>query len=454
MMLALGVRRWRWWSCLLQLQLLTAHAQDTLSYTNWHLVQAEEFNTDSDSSALATRWRFDYPWGRNLGGTETEYYVGQEVNSRAGILRLSAHRLATPRSYPLANDVRHLRYTSGMLYGRHTAPDSLRPTPCPPGDGVTYGLFEIRCRQPIDIASFPAFWLFGNPDEVDIFESFRDGISNNIWLHKHDYWRPGPVEEPSCQCFYFWPKANRFANEFHRYALEWLPGQLIFYFDGVPIRRETRFRPLGCGMAVITNLAIWAWMGAPADALEIDYIRLYQPRRLPAPAFGSEAAELPKSGVLRFPRATAPARSNPVGEQRWQLGRSSTNQTTLYLRDNFNPNCLSTMPLPLAPTWQGPWLISEQSTPIKVTHADTTALQWAVLDAQGHEQLAGQAPVEWYPAACCFTKLEPGAYQVRLQLRGATIRYQPLYIIDQPASSQPTQAWLQPVNINLPKAKP
>lgn len=453
MIISLLTGRWArcwWWLGLLQLRLLATQAQDTLSYTNWQLTQAEEFNVDSDSAALAARWRFAYPWGRNLGGFETEYYTGQEVTVRNGHLRLTAHRLAAPRPYPAGPEVRQLRYTSGMLFGRHPAPDSLRPSPCPPGEGVTYGLFEMRCRQPIDIASFPAFWLFGAPDEVDIFESFRDGISNNIWLHDHDYWRPGPVEEPSCQCFYFWPKATRFGNEYHRYALEWLPGQLTFYFDGVPIRRETRFRPLGCAMAVITNLAVWAWMGAPADALEIDYIHQYHPRYLPNLPFGSEAAELPKSGVLRFPRATAPARSNPLGEQRWQFSRSVTDQLTLYLRDNFNPNCLTTLPLPVAPTWQGPWLISEQSTPIVVINADTIALQWAVLDAQGHQLLAGQAlPGRWHPAASWQAALGPGAYQVRLQL-GAAVCYQVLYLIDQPAGSQPVAAWQQPIDTASP----
>jgi hypothetical protein len=421
-----------------------AQAQDTLRYTNWRLAQADEFDVPSDSAALAARWRFSYPWGRSPGGLETEYYTGQEVNVREGSLRLTAHKLAEPRLYPAGSEVRKLRYTSGMLYGRHTAPDSLRPAPCGPGEGITYGLFEIRCRQPYDVGSFPAFWLFGNPDEVDIFEGGGSLISNNVVLYAHDYWRPGPLEEASCQCFFFWPKATRFAHGYHRYALSWLPGELIFYFDGVPIRRETRFKPMGCAMAVIANLAMWAWAGPATDALDIDYIRIYHPRQLPAQPFGAETAQPLRGGIFRFPKATAPAASNPAGEQRWQLGRAASGQISLFLRDNYNPTCMANGPLPLAPEWRGPWTIGRQATPIVVTNTDTIAARWTVLDAQGHPCRTGHwPPGRWPVTVASLGGLAPGAYRVRCQLGGA-VRYQALYVLDQPADSGPTAAWLAP----------
>ncbi|NRT19238.1 hypothetical protein HNP98_002062 [Hymenobacter sp. 9A] len=420
----------------LGLRLLPAQAQDSLRYANWRLEQADEFNTAGDSAAVAARWRLAYPWGRNLGGYETEYYEGQEVNVRGGFLLLTAHRLAAPRPYGRGQQ---LRYASGMLYGRHPLPDALRPAPCPPGEGLSYGLFEMRCRLPAAAGAFPAFWLFGTPDEVDIFEGDPGGVSNNVHLHAHDYWRPGPVEEPECQCFYYWPRATRFAGQYHRYALEWLPGQLTFYFDGVPVRRETRFRPLGCGMAVIANLAVWAWMRAPADTLAIDYIRIYRPRQLPAAPFGFAAG--PTAGLFAFPRAVAPERSNPPGVQAWALWRAPGGQVHLALRDNFNPACASTLPLPTGAAWQGPWLAGPGATPIAVSIADTAALHWAVLTLQGRALRTGPAtPGPWRPP---LAGLAPGAYWVRLGL-GAAVRYQAAYVLDQPADSRPAAAWLEP----------
>lgn len=445
--------RWLGVNYLLYLCALSSRAQDTLTYTNWRLVQAEEFNAPGDSSALAARWRFAYPWGRSLGGFETEYYTGSEVAVRNGSLQLSAHKLATPRTYKAGEQERKPRYTSGMLFSKGVGPDSLRPKGCPPGDGVTYGLFEIRCRQPATHGLFPAFWLFGHPDEIDVFEADQSGFSNNVILHEHEFWRPGPVEEAGCQCFYYWPKASRFAQQYHRYALEWLPGQVTFYFDGVPIRRETRFQVLGCGLNIIANLAVWAWAAAQSDTLAIDYIRVYHPRTLPALPFGAEAARPLQGGLARVPRLSAPERSNPAGEQRWQLERVAGGQVSLYLRDNFNASCSSTLPLPVASAWHGPWVVANQATPIVVLNQDSVAAHWTVLDEQGHGLMTGQAaPGRWQPALTAWAKLAPGAYHVRLQL-GEAVRYQVLYVVAQPADSQPTAVWRQ-VQATTPPATP
>ena len=196
---------------------------DTLNYADWRLVEDENFDEDGDSTLLTPRWRFAYPWGRNLGGLLTEYFTGQEVNVRDGTLRLTAHRLPQPRRYVLGSEIRALRYTSGMLYSRRNAPDSLRPAACGQGDGYGYGLFEIRCRLPFDTGSYPAFWLYGAPDEVDMFEASPSGFSNNVHLHPHPYWRQGPVEEDECPCNYYWPGAEAFTEQYHRYAVAWLP---------------------------------------------------------------------------------------------------------------------------------------------------------------------------------------------------------------------------------------
>lgn len=419
-----------------------AYAQDTLRYDNWRLEQADEFDKPGDSTALAARWAFAYPWGRTLGG-EAEYYTGSEVNVRGGELLLTAHRLAKPRAYPPSAGRSPLRYSSGMLYGRHPTTDSLRPPPCPPGNGLSYGLFEIRCRQPRNRDSWPAFWLYGSPDEVDIFEGDGQGFSNNVHLHANDYWRPGPVEQIGCQCFFYWPGSRPLSAAYHRYTLEWLPDRLVYYFDGIPIRRETRFRPLGCAMAVIANLAMVAWENAAADTLAIDYIRIYRPRQLPAYPFGSPAAQPLRNGIFHEPHLDAPERSNPYGPRTWELTQPTAGQLRLALRDNLNPPCGCTLPLPVGPDWQAPWLAGLNTSPIVVRWAGAQPLSWALLDAQGYALRQGQATAgQWMPP---LTGLAPGTYLMRLQA-GATVGYQPVYVLDRPANSQPTAEWRQPVS--------
>lgn len=417
-----------------------ARAQGSLRYDNWRLEQADEFNTPGDSAGVAAHWAFAYPWGRSLGG-EAEYYTGSEVNVRGGELLLTAHRLATPRPYPGQGN-RPLRYTSGMLYGRHPTTDPLRPPPCPSGNGLSYGLFEIRCRQPRVRESWPAFWLYGSPDEVDIFEGDGQGFSDNVHLHDNDYWRPGPVEQIGCQCFFYWPGARPLSAAYHRYTLEWLPDRLVYYFDGVPIRRETRFRPLGCAMAVIANLAMVAWENAPADTFAIDYIRIYRPRQLPAAPFGSPASQPLRDGHYKVPHLDAPEQSNPYGPRTWELARTAAGQLRLALRDNLNPPCGCTLPLPTGPDWQAPWLVGPGTSPIAVQCTQADTLAWTLLDAQGHTLRQGEAPPGelWRPP---LTGLAPGTYQMRLRA-GPDQGLQPVFVLGQPANSQPTAEWLQP----------
>ncbi len=323
-----------------------------------------------------------------------------------------------------------------MLYARHSSTDSMRSAPCPPGEGISYGLFEIRCRQPVDGNSWPAFWLYGAPDEVDVFEGYQGGFCNNVIHHAHEYWYPGPLEEPACQCYYFWPGASNLTKEFHRYALEWMPQQLTFYFDGVPIRRETRFRPLGCAMAIITNLAMWAWATPIRDSLEIDYIRIYRPRRLPVSPFGT--APPPTSDLFRLPRASAPERSNPVGEQFWQLWLPESGRIGLALRDNLNPACDTNIALPTSPDWCPAWVVSTRDTPVQVNLPDTTALRWTITDALGKKYSEGLWRSNfWRPP---IANLPAGFYMVKLQVQQC-VRTQALFIINIPHNPSPAGSW-------------
>ena len=274
-------------------------------------------------------------------------------------------------------------------------------------------------------------------------EADPTSISNNVHLHAHEYWRQGPVEEGECQCTYYWPGAAPLPAAYHRYALKWLPGELTFYFDGVPIRRETRFLPLGCAEAVIADLAEWAWAGERTDTLAIDYIRVYRPRALPAAPFGSRAAQPPRPGFLTFPLAVAPERANPLGLQTWELVLPPAGGLRLVLRDNFNPVCASRLPLPLGPDWRGPWRLGWRATPVALySPAGAGLVRWAVLDGQGQLLRQGECPPGlWQPP---LADLPAGAYQLRLRV-GTVVGYQALYVVAQPAGSQPAAEWLLPL---------
>jgi beta-glucanase (GH16 family) len=73
-----------------------------------------------------------------------------------------------------------------------------------------------------------------------------------------------------------------FARDFHTYGLEWNEHELVFHFNGKPIRRE---KNAFCHSEspVWLSLAIIGWAGKISDAIdgtfmEVDYVRIYQPR--------------------------------------------------------------------------------------------------------------------------------------------------------------------------------
>ena len=423
-----------------------AWSQERLNYGAWQLVLAEEFDAPTDTVDLGTRWRFAYPWGRTLlGNPEAEYYSASEVRpDSGGILRLTAHA-ATP---PIAYQGKKLRYTAGMLMSRYRDLQAV-PATCPPDEGFSFGLFEIRCRQPGDPNAFPAFWLYGGaPDEIDIFEATPTHFGNNFIRNPNNYWWPTRLQSVGCSCTYYdhGDPAGNLHQQYHTYSLSWLPNEVILYFDGIPIRRETRLLPTGCAMRLIVNLAMWDWASARTDALAVDYIRVYRPQQRPHPGAGQRpSAEIPASELAWLPAEQPPGRADPGTFQGWQLRPAAGvgQRLSLELTDNYNPPCDLLLPLPVAGHWAPAWVQTAGVPELRVAvPASSDSLHWTIADAQGNLRRRGAAAggQPWRPN---WSDLPPGAYVLHLT-QGPGHRAHPLRVIDRPAGSGPTPEWLAP----------
>ncbi|GAB3332134.1 hypothetical protein GCM10027511_41300 [Hymenobacter humi] len=423
------------------------HAQsrpDTLRHADWHLYWHDEFDRAGDSSTVARHWQFAYPWGRTLGGNEGEYYSGQQVSAdTAGVLHLRARRRAAPRHYQMpGGPIRQLQYESGMLFSR-AVQDSMRLPACGERTGFTYGLFEIRCRMPSTPNSFSAFWLYGNPDEVDIFEAGgSDLISNNVIHGSHEFWRPGPDE--ASQSFFYWPGPGRLTDGFHTLALSWQPQELVYYFDGLPIRRETRLLPLGCSLELIANLAMFNWASAQTASFDIDYIRVYKSRKTLAQ--GPVRPVAPAAGAYLGPRSPDGVRGATRPEMRWRVLEQLNQRPRLVLETNLNPRDFNTLALPS----QGRWAPSmpsfnEADSPrhyVAAPDADSgrAALSWTIYDLCGRPIQSGrQLPAAGWELS--WPGLVPGAYSLSLQIGNRQL-YQNLYQLGRPARSEFTARWL------------
>ena len=421
-----------------------AWAQGPVNYADWKLEWAEEFNAPIDTVVLAGRWQFAYPWGRAADDAgENSYYSAQELQTAGGLLNMTMHRQAEPIRYR----GKALRYTTPMLYSRHPA-DSLRPYNCNPDQGFSYGLFEVRARLPKSYNAQPNFWLYGGvPDEIDVFEGNSDAIANNIHLAWGGYWRPSRSKDTWCQChFYNTDPAGNLHQQFHTYGLSWLPNSLTFYFDGIPIRHETRLVPAGCAMSVLVNMAALSWSDQLVDTLHIDYIRIYRPRRLPpvVPTLRPGGA-YPQTENAWLPAEVQPGRPDQATHQTWRLApkRHAPQQLALQLTENYNPICDLALPLPLANRWAPAWFQTNGIPELRVQIAGPDSLRWALSDARGlavaHGVAAGGAT--WQPR---WDNLPPGAYALHLQ-QGPARLAQSLTIIKRPAGSGPTSEWQQPV---------
>jgi beta-glucanase (GH16 family) len=235
-------------------------AAPPLEKPGWTLTFHDEF---SGTRLDEKKWSDHYYHGRTHANRELEYYAPDGYQVKDGILRLIARKV--PRDQRSKTD--GLPYTSGMIEGSGKFAQK-------------YGWFEIRTRIPKGKGYWPAFWLLPTtkqwPPEIDIMEILGHDPST-IYFTTH--WKDKNREHQSDG--HRW-KGPDFSAGFHTFAVDWEPGKVIWYVDGIERARTDKGVPDG-PMYVIANLAIGGdWPGAPdADTrfpgfMDIDYVRVYR----------------------------------------------------------------------------------------------------------------------------------------------------------------------------------
>lgn len=167
-----------------------------------------------------------------------------------------------------------------------------------------FGFFEARMKLNIGLGCWPAFWLYGHPDndrpEIDIMEAYPGGGPSSGWgdaqlhpvnygmtLHKanEDYsWHeiPYSITHNSYQ-----PELDLSAA-FHVYGVKWDATTVSFYFDGQPIGPTYSYSDAYYHKELYILLDLWfgSASGVPnttdtpmgtGNAFEIDYVRVWSP---------------------------------------------------------------------------------------------------------------------------------------------------------------------------------
>jgi len=150
-----------------------------------------------------------------------------------------------------------------------------------------YGRVEARAKMPAGKGLWSAFWLLNGyykedqpaDPEIDIIEAIGDQLTTAN--HAYHYNSPDGRYVSS----EFRAPMPDFSADFHTYGVDWSPGRVIWYVDGVETHRLEGDTVSDEQMYLLANLAVGgAFPGSPDETtvfpatFEIDYIRVWQKR--------------------------------------------------------------------------------------------------------------------------------------------------------------------------------
>ncbi len=221
---------------------------------SWQLVFDDHFD---GVSIDGSKWITSFPWGRDgANASELQFYEPDAFLLTSSLVRIKAEKRTMDEH----------NYTSGIItsYGKFA---------------MTYGYAEIRTKVPYGKGYWPAFWLLpvtqAWPPEIDVLEILGHE-PNKVYMTNH-YSANG--QHMSNQGAYVGPD---FSAGYHTFGVQWQPGTLVWYVDGVERFRSTSGVPSE-PMYLLANLAVGGdWPGSPDAStvfpgyMNIDYIRAYQ----------------------------------------------------------------------------------------------------------------------------------------------------------------------------------
>ncbi|WP_052329654.1 carbohydrate binding domain-containing protein [Thermicanus aegyptius] len=255
----------------------------------WTLVWSDEFdrsgrNLDVNGVDL-DKWDYQLGTGAQYGldswgNNEQQYYRAENALVQDGKLIILAKN----------DGFGGKPYTSARLYTKPTFTKK-------------YGKFEARIKMPAGQGLWPAFWMmpannvygeWASSGEIDIMEA-RGRLPDQVGgtIHYGSKW---PNNKYTGSTYYFTDESD--ITAFHVYSLEWEPGELRWYVDGVLYQTLNNWDSIGENQPakyaypapfdqefyMILNLAIGGNYdgGRVPDnsmfpaAMEVDYVRVYE----------------------------------------------------------------------------------------------------------------------------------------------------------------------------------
>lgn len=202
---------------------------------------------------------------------ENQLYYPDQFYLDGTHLRIKAERLDAYEPY----NGKNYWYHSGAITAKAAPP---QPDCYGSTKGFQYGLFEIVCKMPegTTYGMWPAFWLHGGGDEIDVFELHTsamhesDAFSNNV--HNNG---------TECAAGFIHIPDDLDIN-FHTYSAVWIPpmggdpAKVTFFFDDRELRTIDINTPdYICYADLIVNLAVENFATESSEFV-VDEVRVYQ----------------------------------------------------------------------------------------------------------------------------------------------------------------------------------
>lgn len=237
-----------------------------------NIVWADEF---SGSSLDESKWNYQTGDGcaENIcgwGNGELQSYQEANVTVSDGTLKITARK----------QRIRGSKYTSGRINSKGK------------GD-FSYGRMEALIKLPVGDGLWPAFWMLSTNEpfggwpqsgEIDIME-FTASQPDEIYGTIH-YGDPSPANQFQGNDFIL--SSGSFPENYHEFAIEWEPGEIRWYMDGILYSTKTTadVAPYNWpfdnnDFHFLLNVAVGGTLGGPVNdnmlpaTMEVDYVRVY-----------------------------------------------------------------------------------------------------------------------------------------------------------------------------------
>lgn len=245
------------------------------------------WNDEFDDNVIdPTKWTYDLGDGTAVGNpgwgnNELEYYTNdpKNVKEQDGKLVITARKEAVD-----GKPYTSTRIKTNGLYSK------------------MYGKFEIRAKAPAGKGLWPAIWMlpenyvygtWAASGELDIMEGW--GSRPNVVAGTIHYGSQWPDNVYSGKEYVL--PGNSTIEDFHTYSIEWEPGEIRWYVDGVLYSTKNDWysksngqpavnaypAPFNQKFHLLMNLAVGGnFDGDPTDetvfpsSMEIDYVRIYE----------------------------------------------------------------------------------------------------------------------------------------------------------------------------------